>query len=457
MPVKFLCSSGAVGSGIDLPSFREGLARQPDFVASDAGTIDAGPYHLGAGNGAYAYEAIRHDLDILLSEVPRGTPILIGSADTAGGDPHVARTLDVVRDVVGTRKLDPLRVAVIRSEQSKDYLKKMLRQGRIRPLENAPQFDEDTIERSTRIVGMMGAEPLQQALDHDVDLVLAGRCSDSALFAALPIKRGIPEGLAWHAGKVVECGTLTCETYRRGTMYGELTQDHAIITPLGRDLRCTPQSVASHSLYENGDPYLHRECSGTLDLTHARFTQHDPVSVKITGSGYIPAEEYSVKLEGVELAGYQTVIVGGVRDPFIIRQFDRWIGEVKAEITERVGKLLGHRLSASDWRIDVHAYGRNAVMSNREPKLAELPHEIGLVVCLSAPTQELATKIAELSRQPLLHHPIPEWSGSITGFACLFNRAYIERGPYWRFCVHHVVLPHDPMEMFRMDIVTLKP
>jgi phage FluMu protein gp41 len=70
-----------------------------------------------------------------------------------------------------------------------------------------------------------------------------------------------------------------------------------------------------------GDPYLHRECSGTLDLTHARFTQHDPVSVKISGSGYIPADQYSVKLEGVELAGYQTVIVGGIRDPFIIRQF----------------------------------------------------------------------------------------------------------------------------------------
>ena len=98
---------------------------------------------------------------------------------------------------------------------------------------------------------------------------------------------------------------------------------------------------------------------------------------------------------------------------------------------------------------------RGPMMGGREPKLEELPHEIGLVVCLSAPTQELATKIAELSRQPLLHHPIPEWSGSITGFACLFNRAYIERGPYWRFCVHHVVLPHDPMEMFRLDVVTL--
>lgn len=452
--IRFVCSSGAIGAGIDLPSFRAAMARKPHFVASDAGTIDAGPYHLGAGIGAYAREALHHDLDILLSEVPKGTPILVGSADTAGGDPHVDRMLDIVREIAQTRG-KRLRVAVIRSEQNKDYLRGLMREGRVRALEHAPHFDEAALDRSTRIVGMMGAEPLQDAIKLDVDLVLAGRCSDSALFAAVPIMRGIPEGLAWHAGKIVECGTLTCETYKKGTMYGELYADHGIITPLGEGLRCTPQSVASHSLYENGDPYLHRECSGTLDITHSTFVQHDPVSVKIAGARYIPAEQYSVKLEGVELAGYQAVIVGGIRDPFIIRQFDNWIAEVKAEIAQKVDKLLGKQLKKGDWRIDVHAYGRNAVMGEREPAMDRVPHEIGLAVCLTAPTQELAVKIAELSRQPLLHHPIPEWSGSITGFACLFNRAHLERGPLWRFNVHHVALPHRYQDMFRTEIVTL--
>ena len=452
--VRFVCASGAIGAGIDLASFRQAMARNPHFVASDAGTIDAGPYHLGAGKGAYAREALHHDMDILLGEVPSGTPILIGSADTAGGDPHVDRMLEIVKDVAQTRGRT-IRVAVVRSEQNKDYLKGLMRDGRVRPLENAPHFDEAAIDRSTRIVGMMGVEPLQDALKLDVDLVLAGRCSDSALFAAVPIMRGIPDGLAWHAGKIVECGTLTCETYKKGTMYGELYKDHGIITPLGDGLRCTPQSVASHSLYENGDPYLHRESSGTLDITHSVFEQHDPVSVKISGAGYIPAEQYSVKLEGVELAGYQTVIVGGIRDPLIIRQFDKWIGEVKDEIRHKVQRLLGDRLKPEDWRIDVHAYGRNAVMGAREPLIDAVPHEIGLAVCLSAPTQELATKVAELSRQPLLHHPIPEWSGSITGFACLFNQAYLERGPFWRFSVHHVALPVRYSDMFRTEVVTL--
>jgi hypothetical protein len=66
------------------------------------------------------------------------------------------------------------------------------------------------------------------------------------------------------------------------------------------------------------------------------------------------------------------------------------------------------------------------------PRLEELPQEVGLVVGLTAPTPSLASRLADLARQPLLHAPIPEWSGAITGFACLFNQAHIERAPVWR-------------------------
>ncbi|MBN9064252.1 MAG: acyclic terpene utilization AtuA family protein [Rhizobiales bacterium] len=430
------------------------MKRKPDFVASDAGTIDAGPYHLGVGKGAYAAEALRHDLEILLTEVPRGTPILVGSADTAGGDPHVDRTLEIVREIISRRGLKR-RVAVIRSELDRTMLQDALDDGRVIPLDHAPELDRNRLVRSTRVVGMMGVEPLQDALRQDVDFILAGRCSDSALFAALPIMRGIPEGLAWHAGKIVECGTLTCETYGKGSMFGELFSDHGIITPIGEGLRCTPQSVASHSLYENGDPYLHRESSGTLDITHARYEQHDPVSVRISGAAYVHADRPSIKLEGVEHAGYQSVLFGGIRDPFIIRQFDKWLNEVKDEVRQRAARLLGDVLSPDDWRIDTHAYGLNAVMGVREPAHDKPPHEIGLAFCVSAPSQLLANKLAELSRQPLLHHPIPEWSGSITGFACLFNQAHVERGPYWRFSMHHVLLPKPNETIFRTEILSL--
>jgi hypothetical protein len=444
-------SGGLGGGGLDRDTLRQGLSLEPHFVGADAGTVDAGPYHLGSGTCAYSRDSVHHELDILLSEVPRGVPIVIGSAGTAGGDPHVDWVMDIVEEIVRDRGLER-RVASIKSEQDPAYLKEMMRRGRIRPLDNAPVFDEDVIDRSTRIVGMMGVEPLQAALSKGADIVIAGRSSDSAVFAALPIMKGIPEGIAWHVGKVVECGTLACETMKRGTMFSRLDQDGAVITPLGEGLRCTPQSVAAHSLYENGDPYLHVECSGTLDLTHSTFEQMGDTSVRIAGAGFHRAEQYSVKLEGVELIGYQSVIVGGIRDPLIIRQLDSWLDDVRRRIEHRAEVVLGRELRPADWRIDIHVYGRNAVMGSREPNLRDLPHEVGLVIGLTAPTQALASKLADLARQPLLHTPIPEWSGAITGFACLFNQASIDRGPVWRWCTNHVVLPDSPTDMVRMEM-----
>jgi len=63
-----------------------------------------------------------------------------------------------------------------------------------------------------------------------------------------------------------------------------------------------------------------------------------------------------------------------------------------------------------------------------EPDHTTIPKEIGLVLEATAPTQEIATTIALLSRQPLLHNPVAEWKGAVTTFACLHNPAHIDRG-----------------------------
>jgi hypothetical protein len=112
-------------------------------------------------------------------------------------------------------------------------------------------------------------------------------------------------------------------------------------------------------------------------------------------------------------------------------------------------------MSKDDYDIRFHVYGRDAVMGSLEPDRAELPKEVGIVFEATASTQQLATTIAELSRQPLLHTPIAEWSGSTTSFACLHNPAHIERGAVYRFNLNHVVLPRSPKEMFRTSLVEI--
>lgn len=454
--IKFIAPAGGLGGGIPAEALAEAMESKPDFIACDAGTTDAGPFALGSGRPSYPREAVKFDLGMILRAGRKaGIPVLIGSAGTAGGDAHVNWTLDIAREIAEESGLKA-RTAVIYAEQDKAYLKGLLKAGRLKPLDPAPPVDEGVIDRSQRVVGMMGTEQLQEALNGGAEFVLAGRCSDSALFAAIPIMRGFPPGLSWHAGKVLECGTCVCENmHRRGVILCTLHHDHAIIRPFGEKLRCTPQSVAAHSLYENADPYLHKECSGTLDLSHSAFTAEDDISVRITGSGFIPADTYTVKLEGAELVGYQSIIIGGVRDPLIIGQLDSWLVVVREKAESSVHKLLGDQLAGGAYRIIFHVYGRNAVMGAAEPMKGAISHEVGIVVEATAPTQDLATKVATLCRQPLLHTPISEWKGSITGFACLHNPAFLERGAVYRFDINHVACPASPMEMFKMKWIDL--
>jgi hypothetical protein len=452
--IRFVAATGAIGAGIPAEALAAAMALRPHFIASDAGTTDAGPFSLGSGQPAFAREAVKADLALMIRAGHEAEiPVIVGSVGTAGSDAQVDWALEIVREIVAEHGL-LLRAAVIKSEQDIDYLIAMLAEGRLVALNPAPPLDAAAIRRTVRVVGMMGVEPLQEALALGADLILAGRASDSALFAAIPLMRGFPPGLAWHAGKIVECGTVACETYGKGVIFGTIRHDHFVIHPIGPGLRCTPQSVAAHSLYENADPYLFPESSGTLDLTDAVFEKEDDVSVRVSGSRFRPSSQYSVKLEGAELAGYSTVMIGGIRDPLILGQLDHWLGEVRRSIEQSVSNVLG--MSPATYQIAIHVYGHDAVMAELEPNRETVPTEVGIAFEVLAKTQDLATKIAMLARQPLLHQPIPEWSGGITTIAYLHNPPQLERGAVYRFNMHHVVLPRTQQEVFRTELVEIR-
>ena len=450
-----MAATGVMGVGIHEPSLQQAIERRPHFIAADAGSTDAGPFALGLGVGAFPREAIRADLATILRNArPAAIPVIIGSVGTAGADIHVDSFLDIAREVAIAEKLH-LRVAVIKSEQSKAYLKERLASGAIIPLDPAPPLDAGTIDRSVRIVGMLGVEPLQRALEQNVDLVICGRCSDPALYAAMPIAMGLPDGLAWHAGKVSECGTSVCERPGPGVIFGTVRPDEVIIDAIGPGRRCTPQSVAAHSLYENADPFIFRESSGELDLTDATYEQVDETSVRIRGSRFTHAPRPTIKLEGAALVGYQTILIGGIRDPFILGEFDEWLAAVKDRVLLSVERVFGRSLDALGGRIDYHIYGRNGVIGKLEPDVPAVPHEVGIVVEATASDQPTATKLAQLTRQPLLHHPTTKWKGSITGFACLHNPSHIERGPVFQFNLNHVVVPESLSDVFTTEILEL--
>ncbi len=92
-------------------------------------------------------------------------------------------------------------------------------------------------------------------------------------------------------------------------------------------------------------------------------------------------------------------------------------------------------------------------MGPLEPVRDARPHEVGLVIQVTARTQELANNVMAAARHIALHHPVPRWSGLTSNLAFPYAPADIERGPTYRFTLNHVVEPDDPHELFPIEMI----
>jgi hypothetical protein len=452
--VRVLSASGQIGSGFLESSFARGISLEPHAIACDGGSTDAGPAHLGSGEPHFSREGTKRDLRLMLRGRDKiNVPLIVGSCGFGGGDAGVDWMRDIALEIAREEGL-PFKLALVRSEQDKGYLKRRLREGRILPLNPAPPISEAVIDRSAHIVGMMGHEPIARAIEHGAQVVLAGRASDTSLFATVPLMRGVGAGPAWHAAKILECGTAcVVQRKRPDSIMAWIREDHFDVEPMDMDVHCTPQSVASHTLYENADPFLITEPDGTIDSHGARYEGLNDRAVRVHGSRFHHAERGTIKLEGAEFAGYQAIIIGGVREPFIIRQLDSWLEGMQGKFAARVQELFDGRLGPDDYDIHVRIYGRDGVMGKLEPLAHQVGHEVCLLFTITTAEESSTDAIAKTFAHFALHYPIPEWRGLISGIAFPMAPSHVNRGPVYRFNLNHVVLPDDPLEMFRTEFM----
>ncbi|HUD24398.1 MAG TPA: acyclic terpene utilization AtuA family protein [Burkholderiaceae bacterium] len=455
MEVRVLAATGVLGAGFKVDSLRRGVELNPSFIACDAGSTDSGPAYLGSGKPKLSRDACKRDLRLLLrARDTLKVPLIIGSCGTSGRDEGVDWVADMAREIAAEEHIH-FRTALIKSDQSAAYLKMRLEQGRIRPLHPAPVLTKAVIE-SSHVVGMMGAEPIAAAIAEGAVVVLAGRASDPALFAAIPLMHGAPPGLVWHAAKTLECGAVCAVVPAADGMFAVIRDDHFDIEPLDLAARCTPQSIAAHMLYENADPFLLTEPSGVINTQYADYVANSERSVRVSGSRFTAAEEYTIKLEGAQLVGHQTAVIGGIRDPHIIRSLDTLLPKAKAYFDVRIADLFPGQLSSGDYDISYRIYGRDAVMGRLEPmRQSPVAYEVGVLITITAPSQDLANKIATLVSHVSAHLPVPEYQGLISSIAYPFSPPELPRGPVYRFSLNHVVIPDDPCEMFRTEIVEI--
>ncbi|WP_434310969.1 acyclic terpene utilization AtuA family protein [Hominifimenecus sp. rT4P-3] len=451
--VRILAPAGMLGYGIPEKSFQAGLAMKPHAIVIDAGSTDAGPHKLGAGVGIVSKIAAKKDFDMMLTAgLAHKIPVIVGSAGGSGGKPHINWTLEVVKELAAERGWK-LRVAVINATADKEWLKDQLQKGRISPMTGAPELTLEDIEQSTEIVAQMGHEPYLEALAQGVDLIIAGRSYDPSMTVAACIHNGNHNlGLAYHMGKIIECGCLCTIPGGPDAIMGILYGDSFVIQSLNPERRCTPLSVAAHTLYEKEHPYHLAGPGGVLDLERCTFEQLENNAVRVRGSQFVPDQVYKVKLEGAKLAGYRSIFIGALRDPLAVAAVDEIIGA-----GTYMARCMMKQLELDDHQVfmDFKVYGRDGVMAEREPVKQAAPHELCVVAEFVAPTQEQAAAICAKARAGMMHFHYTGRKATAGNLALPFAPSDFSVGPAYQFSVYHLVEVDSPLAFFTTTYQTI--
>ena len=440
---RIVCPNGHLGfAPIKTGSFQRGLAAEPDMVACDSGSNDVGPGPLGSDGTASPLAWQTHDLEaMLLGARKLGVPMMVGSAGDTGANSRVDLFVGIIKELARKHGLKKFKLGYFYSEVSKQHVRRKLVAGEaVLGLDGRRDLTIGELDATDRIVAMAGVHPFIKLLDQGCDVIIGGRSSDCAIFAAPAIRGGYPPGLAYFYGKVMECASFCAEPYAgKESIIGEITHDDVKVTAMLPEQRCTVASVAGHAMYERANPFHEYFLGGHIDMSECRYEQFDERTCRVTGPKYIPAPELRVKLEGAGKIGERYVGIVGVRDPYTISRIDEVIGWARAQVRERFGET-GYQLSYT-------VYGRDGVMGAMEPLRDKPGHELCIMVQGVAPTKAMAEELCITGTRQMFYARLPDVKGTAGGVAFPLDEV-MPASPAYRWTVNHTMKVADPMELF---------
>lgn len=432
-PLRVLAASGQLGYGIPEAAFAEGLKRKPHFIGADMGSIDPGPYYLGSGNMGTSEAVTREDLRKVLRGA-RGldVPLMLGTAGSAGATPHLEKTLAMVREVARAEGLH-FRLASIRADMPRDLVKRAIKAGKVTPLGAIPDLTEEDVDASRHLVGQMGVEAFQRALQAGADVVIAGRACDTAVFAAIPSMLGYPMGPAMHMSKIIECCSICTTPGGRDAALGTLDTEGFVIDSMNPIRNATAMSVAAHSLYEQNDPYRVIEPEGVLNTESARYEALDDHRCRVAGARWEPATRFTVKIEGAMRVGERAVVLAGCGDPRAIAAMKDTLHAVEKTVRELVSKAVHGK-----FQLYHRVYGIDGVFAWPDPP-NPLPREVFVMVECIADSADDAKSVATVFKQFLMHHGFPGRISTGGNLAFPFTPPEVLTGTAYRFSAYHVM------------------
>lgn len=377
---RVVSACGALGYGYPKSSMDQALKGHIDAVISDAGSMDAGPYYLGTGTEYFEREAVKQDYRYMVEAGQKiDGPVILGSCGMAGGNRNLEWMVDVAKEVFAELNVRDAKVAVIGAELDPSLVIRELKDGKLLPTGAGPDLSEDALREST-IVGQMGIHPLMTALESGAKYILAGRSCDIALFASDMIRRGIDPGLAYHVGHVLECGALACDPGSPSDcLVAEVYDDGtAVFVAPDPNRRCTPYSIAAHSLYEESHPQLQFYPEGILAMEKTQFFARDSRTSGIRNSVFVRSAKpwpWSIKLEGARRLG-----------------------------ARKVSLVHLDRKDLPNVPADILVYGRNGV---QKAPVHGSQRELGIIIETTSADAKAATRLASLLTHYLIHYGYP--------------------------------------------------
>lgn len=449
--LRIICPNGHLGfAPTKEGSFKIGAATKPDYYCCDSGSSDIGPVPLGADICASPYEWQKHDLELmLLAAREQGVPMIIGSAGDTGSNSRVDMFVQIIKDLAKEHRLSKFKLAYFYSEVDKYFLKEQMEKGAvIEGLDGRKDLTPDVLEMTNRIVAVAGVHPFIKALEAGADVVIGGRSSDAAVFAAAAIKEGFSEEKAYYLGKIMECASFCAEPYgAKESIIGTITQEDVKVTALAPEQRCTVASVAGHAMYERSTPYFEYFPGGMLDMTDCVYEQYDEKTCRITGSKLVPIKgKIKIKLEGSGKLGERYIGIAGIRDPYFIKNIDQVIAWARGQVEERFGK--------TGYQLHYRIFGKNGVMGELEPVKETQSHELCLIVEGVAPTKNMAKEVTLIGTRQIFYARLPEVIGT-AGCAAFVVDEVLSASPAYTWTMNHVIAVNDPMELFDLRIIEI--
>jgi hypothetical protein len=296
----------------------------------------------------YATDFVQITMRSLLPEIrARGIRVV---ANAGGVNPLACRdALARVAQELGV----PLRIGVVLGDDLSDRVDALRAAGTTEMFSGAP-FPA----RLASVNAYLGALPIARALDAGVDVVVTGRCVDSAVTLGVMV-----HAFGWsatdydrlaqgtHAGHLVECGAQCTgglftdwdsvpdwENIGYPVVEAAASGDFVITKPPGTGGLVTPATVSEQLLYEIGDPRAYHVPDVACDFTEVRFEQAGEHRVRVTGARGRPPTD-TLKVSATHADGFRNtafLVVAGDQAAAKARR----TGEA---LLARVGRMLAEQ------------------------------------------------------------------------------------------------------------------